>query len=105
MAGGDLHRGEAWWMQVLEVFSRGSRPLAEFCAEYGISSSQFYYQRRKVESRASRSLVVAPAFREYPGPTPARVSSGVLLRLGDVQIELAPGFDPVTLRGVLACCR
>lgn len=105
MAGGDLQRGEAWWMQVLAEFGRESRPLAEFCAEHRISTSQFYYQRRKMESRASRSLVVAPAFREYPGPTPVRGSSGVLLRFGDLQIEVTPGFDPATLRGVLACCR
>ena len=103
--GSELERGDAWWMQVLADFGREWRPLAEFCAEHRISTSQFYYQRRKVESRASRSLVVAPAFREYSAPTPVRVSSGVLLRLGDVQIELAPGFDPVTLCGVLACCR
>ena len=92
---------DAWWAGVLAGRDSDPRPVAAYCSALGISVSQFYYQRGKAERR---SLPVA-GFREYALSSPAAAASGVSLRLGGVQIELAPGFDVDTLRAVLACCR
>ena len=92
---------DAWWTGVLAGRDSDPRPLATYCSALGISVSQYYYRRGKAERRS----LSTSEFREYALPATAAMASGVSLRLGGIQIELAPGFDAATLRAVLACCR
>jgi len=105
---------EARWGGLLAAFAQqDSGSVAAFCVRHRVSVAQFYYQRRKALAGQSRRLPkpAEPAFREYalapltallPAPV---TTTGVSLRIGDVWVELAPGFDPVVLRKVLSCCR
>lgn len=93
---------DAWWAGLLAGREADPRTLAAYCSAWGVSVSQFYYRRSKAQRCDSDP---APGFREYVLPAAGSQSSGVSLRFGAVQIELAPGFDANTLRAVLACCR
>ncbi len=105
---------EARWGGLLAAFAQqDSGSAAVFCARHQVSVAQFYYQRRKALVRQSSRLPqrTEQAFREYalaPLATllpAAPVASGVSLRVGDVLVEVAPGFDAAVLRAVLSCCR
>lgn len=123
MARRQAAQDEAWWSGLVAAYSaqQDSVSVAAFCAARRITVAQFQYQRRKALARqlaAPRSFeprtepaVPTPAFREYALPAPVPSLSdpapgcGIRLHLGEVVIEVLPGFDPEALRQVLSCCR
>ena len=105
-------QGEAWWGGLLAAFAQqDSVSVASFCNAHRVTVAQFQYQRRKLLARqlAVRPMESTPTFREYalPAPLPNEqaASCGIRVHLGEVVIELLPGFDPAALRLVLSCCR
>ena len=73
---------------------------AAFCREHGISLQRFYGWRRRF--REQQGVENSAKFVELvPFCDPSH--SGVRIRLGDtLSIELQRGFDPFTLRAVIA---
>ena len=110
---------EARWGGLLAAFAQqDSGSVRAFCAAHRITAAQFYYRRRQWLARQSRSTsaqstppTTGPAFREYalaslaPPTFTSPACTAIRLHLGEVMIELLPGFDPEALRQVLSCCR
>jgi transposase len=110
------HSKEQFWRDLLGQWQRSTLSIRAFCAQHGVSEPSFYAWRRTFAQRhqqASRSPTrtarrpgakpPAPTFvpvQVVPTP-PANTTIEVVLGQGR-SIRLAPGFDPATLRQLLA---
>ncbi|MGZ3386484.1 MAG: IS66 family insertion sequence element accessory protein TnpA [Frankiaceae bacterium] len=102
------------WNALLNDFRRSGLTHAEFCHRRGISIHSFrkrLYQARTPEPAPadhSPSVSAAPHFLPVtilPDPTPATAVSPQSLELilpNGRRIAVAPGFDPQTLRRLIA---
>lgn len=84
------------WVERLERFAAGDHTVVAFCAAEGVSESNFYLWRRRLDqppATAANQLNVVP-IRVAPAPTPATtielaLPSGAVLRLpADARPEL-----------------
>jgi len=90
------HRASEWASRI-EAFQASGMTQRQWAAEQGLSEDQLSYWYRKLgrppESRAESTWV----------PLTALTPDGSLLRLrvGPVEIDVAPGFDPQLLQAVI----
>lgn len=118
MARGQRNRDkERFWRQHVTAHQRSGQTVRAYCDSAGLSEPSFYSWRRVLAERyphhtakpqsepADPTTEATPAFlpvRVVPtSPTPATPTVEVLLRSGRV-IRVAEGFDPTTLRAVVA---
>jgi transposase len=80
------------WVERLERFAVGPHTVAAFCAAEGVSQSNFYLWRRRLDRRAPPPAVVP--MRVAPSPMPATpielaLPSGIIVRFpADARPEL-----------------
>lgn len=104
-ARGQRDRGkERFWRQVLRQWRRSGQGVRDFCQEHDLSEALFYAWRRTIQER-DRQALPKPQ-RELPAFVPVTILPAaspleVLLGQGRV-VRITPGFDPATLRQLLA---
>ena len=97
-----------YWTALFEEHRRSGQTIAAFCEERGLDSSRFHWWRRRL--REEQATSVRPSdrregFVELVGASDpaADRNSGITLQLdGGWSILLDRGFDPSTLKQVLA---
>jgi hypothetical protein len=101
---------EAKWRAVVEGRVRSVEPLMRYCARVGVSTSSFYRWRRQLrETPRGKPRFVPVTVVEPPAASSAvesiatPMTTGVRVVLsGGVQLELARGFCPATLRAAVS---
>jgi hypothetical protein len=115
---------EQEWRELFAEQTRSGLPVARFCQQRGIQASVFYYWRKELARREIQRKAVEPTAKavtafaqvavthEKLQPSPTLVSQAdpsaarivVALASGE-RVELSPGFDPASLRAVMAVLR
>lgn len=103
---------ERFWRRMLRQWRRSGQSVRAFCAEHGLAEALFYAWRRTIQERDRETRGDALRSRDHaacsvpPLFVPVTVaqtaaSIEVVLARGHV-VRVPPGFDPVTLRQLLA---
>jgi hypothetical protein len=110
MAGSECYdrRTRAQWRALVAGYETSGVSQRDFCERRGVALSTFRYWRARlardageVRTAPPRALQLVPV--QVVAEPPAGTGSGIaLLAGGGVRIELAAGFDAVTLQRVLA---
>jgi hypothetical protein len=88
----------AYWQDLVHAHRRSGLDVTSFCRDHQINRQRFYLWRQRVQTQAKE----AGAFLELV-PSSRSGESGIRLRLDpSLSIELDRGFDPATLKQVLA---
>jgi hypothetical protein len=86
------------WRTIIDNQAASGMNIAAYCRESHIHSSLFYTWRRKLRKQQP----FAGGFIELTPGRPDDAASGIRICLGaNLSIEVARGFDPVTLRAVV----
>ena len=103
------HRTREQWAALVKEQEASGQSQRAFCAARGIGQSTLRYWRRRLEEdalsggRGAGARLVPVRVREQ---APGEGFSGVRLMAGNgVRIELAPGFDAMTLERMLVTLR
>jgi hypothetical protein len=108
------HTVDLRWKALLNDFRRSGLTQAEFCRRRQISLHSFrkhLYQPRPSQTASSEDRPVTPADQHFlpvtilPDPTPSITDPTAHLELilsNGRRIAVAPGFDPHTLRRLIA---
>ena len=105
----DVERTEHW-RGLVRAWEGSGLTQVDFCRRKGVSVHTFRSWRyslrlqAKEERRAPASRALAPPFGEVKLAEKARLAgAGVAVELGDGRVvRVEPGFDPATLKEVLA---
>ena len=92
----------AHWREVVEKQKTSGLSIAEYCRNQQIRSNVFYAWRRRIQKRQ----VVKPGFIELRSSASSVSGTDTGIRIVTAtgfHIEVNRGFDPLTLRSVLAC--
>jgi len=110
-------RREAHWRRLLQRWKRSGLPKTEFAQREKISPDVLYWWDREIErrDRAGRRGAARPPKPGSPvtrrgtfipvrvvGPTPPAVPSTLEVVAGGQVVRVRPGFDPETLRRLVA---
>ena len=97
------------WQRLIGQQRKSGTTIVAFCGKKGVSVGQFHWWNRRLREIKQKS---SGGFVELVAPATEAVSSGVELCLdlsavtaqagGQVSVRLARGFDPETLKAVLA---
>jgi hypothetical protein len=89
----------AHWQEVFETQKTSGLSIAEYCRKQNIRSSYYYAWRCRIRKRQ----MVNHGFIEL-SPSGSVSAGGIrILTATGFHIEVNRGFDPSTLRSVLAC--
>ncbi len=92
------------WEERIEAFSASGLSQAAWCREQDLPAHQLSYWLRKLKSGTS----IARNNRWVSIPITTTEKSGVSLRIGNIALEIEPGFDTKVLsdviRSVMALC-
>lgn len=93
-------RKEQQWRRWLQQWQNTGLSVRAFCARHHLSRPSFYAWRRELHKRdAALALVPVHVLADQP-PPPA--GSLEVLVTGGRRLRILPGFDPATLRQLLA---
>jgi transposase len=107
---------ERFWRDVIYRWQHSKQSVRAFCFEKGLSESSFHLWRRIISQRDQEAAGTRPAvetgeadlpafvpLRVIPEPVAASVVAALEVVVGPGRlIRVPPGFDPATLRNVLA---
>jgi transposase len=94
-------RKEQQWRGWIHQWQQSGLSVRAFCARHGLAAPSFYAWRRELTRRDA----AAPAFvavRLAPDEEPAPARGVEVVLAGGRRLRVAPGFDPATLRQLLA---
>ncbi|MGO8670943.1 MAG: IS66 family insertion sequence element accessory protein TnpA [Capsulimonadaceae bacterium] len=93
----------AEWQELLDDQPKSGMSVKEWCASEGISTQTYYYWRKQLRD-SSPAIAPAPSWLPLPVALeePSSVSRVLTLRVGQVSLDVAAGFDAVLLSSVLA---
>ena len=93
----------ALWRERLIEFSRSGLGVSAWCASHEIPVHRYYYWRRRLSDLQLPSSGCGVNWLSLPvlGDAPP-AGAGLSVRVGAASIDVAPGFDPVLLRDVVA---
>ena len=96
----------AHWLAIVERHAGSGLSAVAFCREHSINLSRFYWWRRRLRRTDQLPSSTPVGFLELVSCS-KQPESGIRIRLSDdVWVEVDPGFDPHTLRGVIeTVCR
>jgi transposase len=103
---------EQFWRDAIQCWERSGLSIRAFCAEQALSEFSFHAWRRTIARRDQPASSPVPERRDpVPAFVPVRVT-GAPLALATPSLEVvlgsgrtvrvSPGFDPATLRHLLA---
>ena len=104
-------RKEEVWRQRMTQWNGSGLSVREFCRQWRLSEASFYAWRRELARRDAQGSQAEPAQADTQAAGPrwepvvvagSWRTGGVEATLpGGVQLRVAPGFDPQTLREVV----
>jgi transposase len=92
-------RKEQQWRRWIQQWQQSRLSVRDFCVRYDLAEATFYAWRRQLQQQESAAAFVP--VRVVPDEAPAADSLEVVLD-GGRRVRVAPGFDPATLRQLLA---
>src|SRR5436309_8966665 len=100
-------RKEQQWRRWINQWRASGLSVRAFCARHGLATASFYNWRRELQRRAAAEQAAAeqPAFvpvQVVADAVPAQDSALEVVLAGGRTVRVAPGFDAVTLRQLLA---
>jgi hypothetical protein len=92
------------WLSRIADYNASGLTMAKWCEENAVTLEQFKYWKRKVK-KVSDTSPPFPAPRWVPltvdGPSPAASVASLVIRIGQVSIELQADFDALLLRKIV----
>ena len=94
-------RKEQQWRRWIHQWQQSRLSVRDFCARYDLAEPTFYAWRRALQQRDAAATAFVPV-RVLPDEAPAAAGSVEVVVAGGRRVRIAPGFDPATLRQLLA---
>jgi transposase len=94
-------RKEQHWRHLIHLWERSGLTIRAFCARHQVSEPSFYAWRSQLRQREA----AAPRFvsvQVVAEPPPQAITSIEVVLADGRCLRVTPGFDPATLRQVLA---
>ena len=89
---------EQLWRRRLELWQSSGLTVAAFCARHGLATPSFYAWRRQLRQRDAATFVPVQVLPDELVPA----GSVEVLLAGGRRLRVTPGFDPPTVRQLLA---
>ena len=93
-------RKEQQWRRLIQLWKNSGLSVRSFCARHHITQPSFYAWRRELQQRDAATTFVA--VRVVTDDQPASSTPIEILLAGGRSVRITPGFDPATLRQLLA---
>jgi transposase-like protein len=93
-------RKEQHWRRLIQLWNNSGLTVREFCARHHITRPSFYAWRRELQQRDAAAAFVP--VQVVTDDQPASSTSIELFLSGGRSVRITPGFDPETLRQLLA---
>ena len=93
-------RKEQHWRRLIQLWKNSGLTVRAFCAQHHITQPSFYAWRRELQQRDASTAFVP--VRVVADDQPASSAPIEVLLAGDRAVRITPGFDPATLRQLLA---
>jgi transposase len=94
-------RKEQLWRRWLQLWQNSGLSVRAFCDCHGLAQPSFYAWRRELKQRDAATTTLVPV-RVIPDSEPAPAGSVDVVLAGGRRLRVTPGFDPATLRQLLA---
>jgi transposase len=94
-------RKEQQWRRWMHQWQQSGLSVRAFCARHDLAEPSFYGWRRELHRRDAAPTAFVPV-RVVPDEEPAAARSVEVLLAGGRRLRVAPGFDPATVRQLLA---
>ncbi len=89
------------WQERIKAFQASAKSVREWCRENGLGTGGVYYWLKKlgeVDGPATSNWVSVDVNLETTG----KPNEGLLVRIGQVTVEVQPGFNHNLLRDVIS---
>ena len=93
-------RKEQHWRRLIQLWKNSGLTVRVFCTRHHLSQPSFYTWRRELQQRDAATTFVPVRVVTDDQPTPSTPIE--ILLAGGRSIRITPGFDPATLRQLLA---
>jgi transposase len=90
---------EHQWRRWIQQWQHSGLSVQAFCDRHHLPAARFYAWRRTLHQREAAAFVPVDV---VPEPEPARAPDFELVLAGGRRLRVTPGFDPATLRQLLA---
>jgi transposase len=94
-------RKEQQWRRWIQQWQTSGLTVRAFCARHALALPSFYAWRRQLQQRDVAAHTFLPV-RVVPDEDPAPAHSLEVVLAGGRRLRVTPGFDPATLRQLLA---
>ena len=94
-------RKERQWRRWIELWRASGLTIRAFCARHRLATHNFYAWRRTLEQRGIDQGLFVPVQVVADTPPVTTTTLEVVVTEG-LTVRVAPGFDPPTLRQLLA---
>ena len=99
----DQHK-ERQWQRWIDQWQASGLSVRDFCARHRLPTPTFYTWRRRLQRRAAEQAPFLPV--QVVADTPRSQASPLEVVLaGGPVVRVPPGFDPASLRQLLALLR
>ena len=93
-------RKEQHWRRLIQLWKNSGLTVRALCARHHLSQPSFYAWRRELQQRDAATAFVP--VQVETGDQPASSTHIESFLAGGRSIRITPGFDPATLRQLLA---
>ena len=93
-------RKDQHWRRLIQLWKNSGLTVRAFCARHHLSQPSFYAWRRELQQRDATTTFVP--VEVVTDDQPAASTPIEILLAGDRSVRVTPGFDPATLRQLLA---
>src|SRR5262249_52196871 len=93
-------RKEQHWRRLIQLWKNSGLTVRAFCARHHLTQPSFYAWRRELKQRDAATAFVP--VRVMTDDQPASSTPIEILLAGGRSVYVPPGFDPATLRQLLA---
>lgn len=94
-------RKEQQWRRWIHQWQKSGLSVRAFCALHGLEQPSFYSWRRQIKQRDAAAATFVPV-QVVTDTEPVPTRSFEVVLSGGRTLRVAPGFDPTTLRQLLA---
>ena len=93
-------RKEQQWRRLIQLWKNSGLSVRDFCARHHITRPSFYAWRRELQQRDAAAAFVT--VQVVADDQPVSSTPIEILLAGGRSVRVTPGFDPATLRQLLA---
>lgn len=94
-------RKEQQWRQWIQRWQKSGLSVRAFCDRHDLAQPSFYAWRRVLQQRDATAPTFVPV-RVVPDEQLAPINCFVIVLASGRTLQVTPGFDPITLRQLLA---